>query len=87
MTKPIHKRLKELQKAERDLEKIRDDEITRTGSAKEATKAAYVVYLQCQKDLVKAEDDVADIKAQVAQASPEKQISTRRSSARKLETL
>ena len=49
--------------------KIRDDEITRTGSAKEATKAAYVVYWQCQKDLAKAEDDVADIKAQVAQAS------------------
>ena len=72
MPKPIQKRLKELQKSERDAVKIRDDEITRTNAAKEVVEAAYVVYEQCQKDLAKAEDDVVGIKAQVSEASIEK---------------
>ena len=35
-------------------------------------KTAFATYEQCQKDLAKAENDVVDIKAQVAQASTEK---------------
>ena len=44
MAKPAHKRLKELQKAEREAVKARDDVISKTSSVKEAVRTAFITF-------------------------------------------